>query len=160
MLAWLISAQIFLSSYLFIINRLFVSDNQASLHHQCTVRAWCSCGTHTVRASSCASFACRLRVSSFLRTFVLRDWFAYRVYLACCACSRVVFMVSWCSRRNRVTRCGARCFACVARCSTRGGVLIRASFALVARAVSCVVSVLCRACPRVVLHVVVLLWAL
>jgi hypothetical protein len=35
-------------------------------------------------------------------------------------------------------------------CSTRGGVLVRVSFALVARAVSCVVGVLCRACPRVV----------
>jgi hypothetical protein len=31
-----------------------------------------------------------------------------------------------------------------------GGVLVGATFALVARAVSCIVSVLCRACPRVV----------
>jgi hypothetical protein len=39
------------------------------------------------------------------------------------------------------------CHACY---SARGGVLVRASFALVARAVSCVVSVLCHACLRVV----------
>ena len=39
------------------------------------------------------------------------------------------------------------CHAC---CSARGDVPVRASFALVVRTVSCVVSVLCRACPRVV----------
>jgi hypothetical protein len=38
---------------------------------------------------------------------------------------------------------------CRACCSTRGGVLIRASFALVARTVSCIVSMLCRVCARV-----------
>jgi hypothetical protein len=35
-------------------------------------------------------------------------------------------------------------------CSALGGVLVGATFALVARAVSCIVSVLCHACPRVV----------
>jgi hypothetical protein len=40
--------------------------------------------------------------------------------------------------------------ACRTSCSSRGVVLIRASFTLVARTVSCVVSMLCRAYPRVV----------
>jgi hypothetical protein len=35
-------------------------------------------------------------------------------------------------------------------CSVRGCVLVRASFALVARIALCVVSVLCRMCPRVI----------
>jgi hypothetical protein len=41
-----------------------------------------------------------------------------------------------------------------------GHVLIRASFALVAHTVPCVVSVLCHVCPRVVPHAVVLFRAL
>jgi hypothetical protein len=56
-----------------------------------------------------------------------------------------------------VACCFARCSRAVCALFVRDGLVVacwfvpvRASFALVVRTVSCVVSVLCRACPRVV----------